>query len=432
MKVGLFITNQQTLDTDMVSALDDQFAMVRLARDCGWDSLFSGQHYLNEGNNKQLQTVPLLARLAAEAGEMTIGLGILLLNLHNPVYTAETVATLDIIARGNFIFGVGLGYRDIEFDAFGVPKGERVKRLEEYLTLVERLWTEDRVSYEGPGCRLDNVHMNIRPVQKPRPPIWMAANNDPAVKRAARMADAWFINPHATSDTIRRQMAVYRAELDAAGKGAPRELPVIKEVYCAKDRATALEMAGPYLLAKYRDYAKWGQDKVMPDDTDFNRPLEELIKRRFILGSPEDCYDGLKPYWEEFGVNHIIIRTHWVGMPLSTSLASMRLISDELLPALQGVSPGGRLGSAPAKHSRGGRSSTTTLGAVASAVSSLGEHKPGAARPPRITGLYRPHFRYDLNYRHFAGLRSLTSGATSGHRPCPASQRGRSVGPTSP
>jgi alkanesulfonate monooxygenase SsuD/methylene tetrahydromethanopterin reductase-like flavin-dependent oxidoreductase (luciferase family) len=123
----------------------------------------------------------------------------------------------------------------------------------------------------------------------------MAANNDPAVKRAARMADAWFINPHATSDTIRRQMAVYRGELEAAGKGAPRELPIVKEVYCAKDRAIALEMAGPYLLAKYRDYAKWGQDKVMPDDTDFNRPLEELSKRRFILGSPEDCYDGLKP-----------------------------------------------------------------------------------------------------------------------------------------
>src|SRR4029077_17767497 len=57
----------------------------------------------------------------------------------------------------------------------------------------------------------------------------MAANNDPELKRAARMADAWFINPHATSDTIRRQMAVYRAELEAAGKGAPRELPVVKE-----------------------------------------------------------------------------------------------------------------------------------------------------------------------------------------------------------
>jgi len=337
MKVGLFITNQQTLDTDMVSALDEQFAMVRLARDRGWDSLMTGQHYLNEGNNKQLQAVPLLARLAAEAGEMTLGLGILLLNLHNPVYTAETVASLDVIARGNFIFGVGLGYRDVEFDAFGVPKGERVKRLEEYLDLVQRLWTQDRVSYDGPGCRLDNVHMNIRPVQKPRPPIWMAANNDPAIKRAARSADAWMINPHATIDTIRRQIAIYRAELKAAGKGAPRELPVAKEVYCAKDRATALEMAGPYLLAKYRDYAKWGQDKAMPGKEDFSRSLDELVEGRFILGSPQDCYEQLKPYWEEFGVNHMIIRTHWAGMPLSSALASMRLISDELLPALHKV-----------------------------------------------------------------------------------------------
>ena len=258
MKVGLFVTNQHTLKTDMVAALGEQITMVHLARDRGWDSLFTGQHYLNEGDNKQLQTVPFLARLAAEAGEMTLGLGILLLNLHNPVYTAETVASLDVIARGNFIFGVGLGYRDVEFDAFGVPKGERLKRFEEYLGLVQRLWTEESVSYDGPVCRLDKVHMNIRPVQKPRPPIWMAANGDAAVKRAARMSDAWLINPHATIETIRRQIPMYKAELKAAGKGAPRELPLIKEIYCARDRKTALEMGGPYLLAKYRDYAQVG------------------------------------------------------------------------------------------------------------------------------------------------------------------------------
>jgi len=297
----------------------------------------SGQHYLNEGDNKQLQLVPFLARLAAEAGEMTLGLGILLLNLHNPVYTAETVATLDIIARGNFIFGVGLGYRDVEFDAFGVPKGERVKRFEEYLALVQRLWTEDRISFEGASFRLDNVRMNIRPVQKPWPPIWIAANNDPAVKRAARLGDEWFINPHASIDTIGRQMAIYRAELAAAGKPAPRELPIAKEVYCAKDRAAALEMAGPYLLRKYRDYAKWGQDKVMPGKDDFTRPLDQLSEGRFILGSPQECYEQIRPYWEQFGVTHLIIRTHWAGMPLSTALASMRLISDELVPALQRV-----------------------------------------------------------------------------------------------
>jgi alkanesulfonate monooxygenase SsuD/methylene tetrahydromethanopterin reductase-like flavin-dependent oxidoreductase (luciferase family) len=335
MKVGLFLTNQQFLDTDMVSALGDQIAMLHLARDRGWNSLLSGQHYLNEGNNKQLQVVPFLARLAAEAGDMTLGLGILLLNLHNPIYTAETVASLDVVARGNLVFGVGLGYRDVEFDAFGVPKGERLKRFEDYLSLIERLWTEDSVSYQGHGLRLDNVRMNLRPVQKPRPPIWMAANGDRAGKRAARLADAWFINPHATIDTIRRQMAIYRVELQAAGKGAPRELPIVKEVYCAKDRASALQMAGPYLLAKYRDYATWGQDKVMPDNTDFSRSLDELIEGRFILGSPQQCYEQLEPYWKELGVNHIIMRTHWAGMPLSSALASMRLISDELLPALR-------------------------------------------------------------------------------------------------
>src|ERR1700739_2894906 len=144
MKAGLFITNQHTLDTDMVSALNDQITMVELARDRGWNSLFTGQHYLNEGDNKQLQAVPFLARLAAVSGGMTIRICILLLDLHNPVYTAETIATLDIITRGKFVFGVGLGYRQVEFDAFGVPKGERVQRFENYLGLIQRLWTEDR------------------------------------------------------------------------------------------------------------------------------------------------------------------------------------------------------------------------------------------------------------------------------------------------
>ena len=78
MKVGLFLTNQQFLVTDMIAALDDQIAMVHHARNFGWDTLLSGQHYLNEGNNQQLQLVPFLARLIPEAGDMNIALGILL------------------------------------------------------------------------------------------------------------------------------------------------------------------------------------------------------------------------------------------------------------------------------------------------------------------------------------------------------------------
>lgn len=337
MKVGLFVTNQQHLDTDMVSALEEHYVMVRHIRDYGWDSLFSGQHYLNEGNNKQLQLVPFLSRLAAEAGDLTIGLGILLVNLHNPVYVAETVATLDIIAKGNFVFGVGLGYRQAEFDAFQVPEGKRVERFEECLELVQRLWTEDNITYESDVCRLDGVTMNARPVQKPRPPIWIAANNDGAVERAARLGDAWFVSPHSTTATNLRQIELYKKELERCGKPFPSELPIIKEVFCAKSRREALEMCGPYLSGKYKDYFKWGQDEVMPKGESFDLAFDELLKDRFILGSPEECYEQLRPYWEKIGVNHLVIRTHWAGMPLTSTLRSMRMISRELLPELRKI-----------------------------------------------------------------------------------------------
>lgn len=335
MKLGIFLTCQQHLDKDMVQAVDDQVAMLHVARDAGFDSLFSGQHYLNEGNNKQLQIVPFLSRLMPEAGDMTSGLGVLLLNLHNPVYVAETVATLDVLARGRFVFGIGLGYREVEFDAFAVPKGKRVKRMVDYLQLIERLWTEDSVSYEDETCRLDNVRMNIRPIQQPRPPLWIAANNDKAILRAARLGDTWMINPHSTIDTIRRQMELFNAERAAASKPPVAELPVIKEIFCARDRATAMELAAPYLFGKYKDYAKWGQDKAMPDDESFDKDFDELLKGRFILGSPEECYEQLRPYWQELGVNHLIFRSHWAGMPLSTAMGSLKLIASELAPELQ-------------------------------------------------------------------------------------------------
>ena len=200
MQVGIFLTNQHPPGRDMVSALEEQYVMTRFARDRGWDAVGTGQHYLSEGM-RQLQLIPFLARLAAEAGHMTGVAGILLLGLHNPVEVAECMASLDVIWRGNFVFGVGLGYRDAEFDAFHVPRGQRLQRFEQCLEVVKRLWTEDHVTLANDVCVLKNVTLTCRPVQHPLPPIWFAANNDNAVRRAARLGDTWFVNPHATMTT---------------------------------------------------------------------------------------------------------------------------------------------------------------------------------------------------------------------------------------
>ena len=339
MKVGVFLTNQNPPGSDMVAALDAQLEMTRLARDRGWDAVASGQHYLSEGVS-QLQLIPFLSRLAAEAGDMTGIVGVLLAGLHNPVEVAECIATLDVIWRGRLVFGVGLGYRDVEFDAFRVPRGQRVRRFEQCVEIVKRLWTEDAVSVDTDVCRLDRVTLTCRPVQRPHPPIWVAANSDPAVRRAARIGDTWFINPHATTAAIRNQMPLYREELAKAGKPFPSVLPFFKEIFCAKDTRTALEMAGPYLGAKYKTYASWGQDAVLPGNDTFHQSFDTLLRDRFVLGSPEECYAQLRPCWEEVGANFLVLRTHWSGMPPGHSLASMRLISDELLPALRQVRAG--------------------------------------------------------------------------------------------
>ncbi len=111
------------------------------------------------------------------------------------------------------------------------------------------------------------------------------------------------------------------------GKPFPTVLPYAREIYCAKDTATALAMAGPYLAEKYRTYASWGQDEVLPGDDTFNQPFAALLRDRFVLGSPEECYEQLRPCWEEAGANFLIFRTHWSGMPVGHALASMRLIN---------------------------------------------------------------------------------------------------------
>ncbi|MBI2202552.1 MAG: LLM class flavin-dependent oxidoreductase [Candidatus Rokubacteria bacterium] len=341
MKVGLFLTNQNPPGSDMVAALEAQYVMTRLARDRGWDAVASGQHYLSEGMS-QLQLIPFLARLAAEAGAMTGIVGVLLAGLHHPVEVAECIASLDVIWGGNLVFGVGLGYRDVEFDAFNVPRGQRVRRFEQCLEIVKRLWTEEAVTVENDVCRLSKVTLTCRPVQRPHPPIWVAANSDNAVRRAARIGDTWFINPHATTEAIKRQMPLYREELARAGKPFPAVLPFFKEILCAKDTRTAIDIAGPYLDAKYRTYAAWGQDAVLPGNDTFRQPLESLLRDRFVLGSPEECYEQLRPCWEEVGANFLVLRTHWSGMPVAHALASMRLISDELLPALRRVTSAAR------------------------------------------------------------------------------------------
>jgi alkanesulfonate monooxygenase SsuD/methylene tetrahydromethanopterin reductase-like flavin-dependent oxidoreductase (luciferase family) len=333
VQIGLYLTNQHPVGSDMVEALGGQIRLLHHARDQGWDSVWGAQHFL--ATMAMTQPVPFLARLAAEAGEMRADLGILLLALANPLDVAETFASMDVVCGGRFTLGVGLGYRDVENDAFGIAGGERLHRFEENLRLVQALWTGEKVSTELPWCRLEDATLTILPVQRPRPPLWMAADNDRAVERAAQMADTWMINPHATTSTIARQLQLFESVRREFGRPALEELPAIKEIVCASTRERAIEIAKPYLAAKYEAYRAWGQDAALPAGETFDLPFESLLEERFVIGTPEDCLRELLQWRDGLGVDHFIFRPFWSGMPVETALESMALLSREVIPVLR-------------------------------------------------------------------------------------------------
>lgn len=322
----------------MQARLADNIEQVRLARDLGFDTIVAGQHYLSSPL-QMLQSVPLLARLAPETGDMALATCIVLLALQNPVDIAEQVATLDIITGGRLRFGVGLGYRDVEFDAFGVPRSERVARLESHIRLVTELLSGTSVTFASDYCNLTNAELTCRPLQQPHPPLWMGANSDRAVRRAARMADTWVINPHARLDTLQRQMdEVYRPALADAGRPFPAELPMRREIYVARDRRTAMANAAPWLFPKYQVYASWGQDKALPAGDDFTGEFDELCADRFVLGSPEECIAELDRYRHALGVTEFVVRVQWPGMPQEQALQNIEAIGTTLIPHYRAAS----------------------------------------------------------------------------------------------
>jgi alkanesulfonate monooxygenase SsuD/methylene tetrahydromethanopterin reductase-like flavin-dependent oxidoreductase (luciferase family) len=333
VKLGLTITSQHLPGEPLDRKLAESIEQVRLAREVGFDLVTVPQHFLTT-EFAMLQPSVVAARLAAETGPMRLGVTIYLLPLLNPVLVAEETATLDVVTGGRFILGVGLGYRQVEDRAFGVEPGERARRMAEHLDVITRLWSGEPATLDRPYCRLEGARTGVRPLQRPRPPIWIAANGDAAVERAAALGDAWVINPHATLATITRQMGLYRAALARAGKPFPDELPLMREIVVAESRAAADALARPYLERKYRTYVGWGQHKVLPRDDDLTVAFDELLRDRFVLGDPAECAAELARAAAVTGATTIVLRAHWAGMPHEVAMRSLRLIGEQVMPKL--------------------------------------------------------------------------------------------------
>jgi alkanesulfonate monooxygenase SsuD/methylene tetrahydromethanopterin reductase-like flavin-dependent oxidoreductase (luciferase family) len=324
----------------MAQRIDEVVEQVDLMRSLGFDLFVVGQHHL-AAPFQQPDSVALVARLAASAGQMRIGITVFLLPLHNPVDIAEQVATLDAISHGTMIFGVGLGYRPEECQAYGITMQERVPRFLESLQVIKLLWTSDEVEFHGRFYTLPRAKSTIRTVQQPHPPIWMAANQPVAVRRCGTLGHTWVMNPHVTTEALREQLRMYQAALAEHGHTAPTELPLLREAWIAETRQQAWQEAAPYLQRKYAVYSDWGQDRAVPPDQTFDHPLEELARDRFIIGTPDDLLQQARRYAEELGVTTLLLRVQWPGMPRQQVLDQIRLIGEAVIPRLEALPAGG-------------------------------------------------------------------------------------------
>ena len=335
MQFGIMMRGQFPQSDSLAERFAELMAQARLADQLGFDSITKGSHY-STGPLQDVQQIPFLCRVAAEAPNCRLNTGVCLLPLHKPLDIAEQIATLDVITNGKAIFGCGVGYRDVEFKAFGTSRSERAKRFEENLTTIKRLWSEESLSVHGSHFELEDATCSVRPVQNPHPPIWIGGSADPAIQRAARMGSSWYIGPNDRLGAIEVQLDVYKRALEEAVKPLPSEFPYRREVFVASTREEAYRGARAPIMTKYKAYFAWGLGRSRPGEPDeLGMPFEELLEDRFFIGSADDVAEQIIAFNQRLGVNHIVMSMHWPGLEVARSIEAMHILAEDVFPKVR-------------------------------------------------------------------------------------------------
>lgn len=324
MRLSLFLSAQAAPGESPAERLRIVSSQARLAESLGFETLFLGHHYL--ASSQFLQPLSTASYLAAITDRIRLGLGIYLAALHHPLTLAEELATLDVLSGGRLTAGLGVGYRKVEYRALGIPWTHRYERFEKFLAVMRALWRGEAVSYDEDWGRADGARVHLRSVQPGGPPVWLGAFGMRGIKRAARLDAPWLGTPDGTVDTVRERFETYRAELRRWGHSPDRAYPLAREVSVAADRDEAIETVWPYLAAQYRGYRSW--------DSADQLTARDALTRQAVVGNPDEVIARCREYRAEAGITEIMCRVDWMGMAPEVAERSIRLLGEEVIPAL--------------------------------------------------------------------------------------------------
>jgi probable F420-dependent oxidoreductase len=249
-----------------------------------------------------LEQLSLLSFLVGVTSSAKLLTSVMVLPHRPPVLTAKMLATIDVLSNGRLIVGCGVGWMREEFEAIGAPSyDERGAVGDEYIRAFKELWTSDNPAFEGKYCRFANVAFAPKPVQKPHPPIWTGGESPAALRRAGRLANAWYpigSNPRFPVGTP-AQFAEYTARVKRYATEAGRN-------------PSALDFA--YSANWYNDQ----QAQTLPGG-----------QRRPLTGTPQQIADDIKRY-EELGVRYMMMNLQ--GETQAQTLERMQRFADRIMP----------------------------------------------------------------------------------------------------
>lgn len=308
---------------------------VAMADQMGFDSAWlSEHHFLDDGYCPSLLLTA--AAIAAKTKNIRIGTGVLLLPLHDPIRIAEDAAVADLISDGRLILGIGLGYRQEEFDGFGRTLQQRRGRMEEGIEILNKSWGDEPFSLDGNYYKLDNVNVTPKPVQKPIP-IWVGAFTEPAIRRAARIGAPLFIPAIGVIPIVKYLFDMHSELLKEYGRNPDDyEKPLVREVYISDMKADeAWENIKEHVTYTAKGYASWGsmvdrEGNLLSDPDD--PILYDIARDQSIIGTPEECIETIKQYQDELPIDNLICRFKFPGISHEESMRSMRLFAEEVLP----------------------------------------------------------------------------------------------------
>lgn len=294
----------------------------------GFDAVWLAEHHFTTFS--VCPSVHMLGvAAAARTKTLKIGTAVSLAALYHPLRLAEEVALLDVLSGGRVYWGAGRGFAQSEFNAFGVPPAESADRFREAVEIVLKAWTQERLNHESAHFRFDNVEVLPKPLQKPHPPVWLAASSESAVDHAASRGFSIMMDPHSTFADIGGKRRRYAEGLAAAGHSdAGRDIPMARLMALAPTMREAEEIARRGAQWLVDAYAGPQHQKSLQTARSYGgkEPAQYYVDDVIIHGTPDSVRERIAELKETMNLNYLMCA------PLSRE--TFRLLAEQVVPKL--------------------------------------------------------------------------------------------------